>query len=59
MPTGMATSSFMPMKYHETISVFVNKGKPTFNKQNHYFSIQKPLLNKEKQTFTLQNQCFS
>ena len=33
MPTGMATSSFMPMKYHETISVFVNKGKPTFNKQ--------------------------
>ena len=33
MPTGMATSSFMPMKYHEIISVFVNKGKPTFNKQ--------------------------
>ena len=33
MPTGMATSSFMPMKYHELISVFVNKGKPTFNKQ--------------------------
>ena len=32
MPTGMATSSFMPMKYHEIISVFVNKGKPTFNK---------------------------
>lgn len=33
MPTGMAHSSYMPMKYHETISVFVNKGKPTFNKQ--------------------------
>jgi len=33
MPTGMATSSFMPMKYHEIISVFVNKGKSTFNKQ--------------------------
>jgi len=33
MPTGMATSSFMPMKYHELISIFVNKGKPTFNKQ--------------------------
>jgi len=33
MPTGMATSSFMPMKYHETISVYVNKGKTTFNKQ--------------------------
>ena len=33
MPTGMAQSSYMPMKYHETISVFVNKGKPTFNKQ--------------------------
>ena len=32
MPTGMATSSFMPMKYHETISIFVNKGKPTYNK---------------------------
>ena len=32
MPTGMATCSFMPMKYHEIISVFVNKGKPTFNK---------------------------
>ena len=33
MPTGMAQSSYMPMKYHETISIFVNKGKPTFNKQ--------------------------
>jgi site-specific DNA-methyltransferase (adenine-specific) len=33
MPSGVATSSFMPMKYHETISIFVNKGKPTFNKQ--------------------------
>lgn len=32
MPTGMATSSFMPMKYHETISIFVKKGKPTYNK---------------------------
>ena len=32
MPTGMATASFMPMKYHELIHVFVNKGKPTFNK---------------------------
>ena len=33
MPSGMATASFMPMKYHEIISIFVNKGKPTFNKQ--------------------------
>jgi len=33
MPTGMAQSSYMPMKYHETISIFINKGKPTFNKQ--------------------------
>jgi len=33
MPSGMATAKFMPMKYHEIISVFVNKGKPTFNKQ--------------------------
>jgi len=33
MPTGMATSSFMPMKYHEIISLFINNGKPTFNKQ--------------------------
>ena len=32
MPTGMAQSSYMPMKYHEIISIFVNKGKPTFNK---------------------------
>ena len=32
MPTGMATASFMPMKYHETLSVFVKTGKPTFNK---------------------------
>ena len=32
MPTGMATSSFMPMKYHEMISVFIKKGKPTYNK---------------------------
>jgi site-specific DNA-methyltransferase (adenine-specific) len=33
MPSGMATSSFMPMKYHEDICVFVKEGKPTFNKQ--------------------------
>ena len=33
MPSGMAQSSYMPMKYHEIISIFVNKGKPTFNKQ--------------------------
>jgi site-specific DNA-methyltransferase (adenine-specific) len=33
MPSGMAQSCYMPMKYHETISLFVNKGKPTFNKQ--------------------------
>ena len=33
MPSGMATSSFMPIKYHEIISIFINKGKPTFNKQ--------------------------
>ena len=32
MPSGLALSSFMPMKYHETISIFVNKSKPTFNK---------------------------
>jgi len=32
MPSGMATAKFMPMKYHEIISVFVNKSKPTFNK---------------------------
>ena len=32
MPTGMATSSFMPMKYHEIISIFVNNGKPVYNK---------------------------
>ena len=33
MPSGMATSKFMPMKYHENILIFVNNGKPTFNKQ--------------------------
>ena len=33
MPSGMVTSKFMPMKYHEIISVFVNEGKPVFNKQ--------------------------
>lgn len=33
MPTGVPQSSYMPMKYHEVISIFVNKGKPTFNKQ--------------------------
>ena len=32
MPSGMATAKFMPMKYHEIISVFVNSGKPTYNK---------------------------
>lgn len=32
MPSGMGNSSFMPMKYHETISVFVNESKPTYNK---------------------------
>ena len=31
MPSGMATSAFMPMKYHENIVVFYNK-KPTYNK---------------------------
>jgi site-specific DNA-methyltransferase (adenine-specific) len=31
MPTGVAQSSYMPMKYHENIVVFYNK-KPTFNK---------------------------
>ena len=33
MPSGMATANFMPMKYHEIISIFVNNGKPNFNKQ--------------------------
>ena len=33
MPSGMATSKFMPMKYHECLSIFVNNGKPTYNKQ--------------------------
>jgi site-specific DNA-methyltransferase (adenine-specific) len=28
----MAQNEYMPMKYHEIISVFVNKSKPTFNK---------------------------
>ena len=32
MPTGVAQSSYMPMKYHENILVF-GKGKITFNKQ--------------------------
>ena len=31
--TGALNSSFMPMKSHENIMIFVNKGKPTFNKQ--------------------------
>ena len=31
--TGALNSSFMPMKSHENIVIFVNKGKPTFNKQ--------------------------
>jgi len=31
--TGALNSSFMPMKSHENIIIFVNKGKPTFNKQ--------------------------
>jgi len=33
MPSGLATSSFMPMKYHENILVFVKESKPTFNHQ--------------------------
>ncbi len=33
MPSGMATSSFMPMKYHENIIIFIQNSKPTFNKQ--------------------------
>jgi len=33
IPTGMATSSYMPMKYHEIISIFIFNGKPCFNKQ--------------------------
>ena len=31
MPSGMATSGFMPMKYHENIVIFYDK-KPTYNK---------------------------
>ena len=30
-PSGALNASFMPMISHETISVFVKKGKPTFN----------------------------
>ncbi len=33
MPSGLASSSYMPMKYHENICIFIKKGKPTFNKQ--------------------------
>jgi site-specific DNA-methyltransferase (adenine-specific) len=33
VPTGMASSKYMPMKYHEDICVFVRKGKPTYHKQ--------------------------
>ena len=33
LPTGFATASFMPMKSHENMCVFVKHGKPTFNKQ--------------------------
>jgi len=33
MPTGFAMSKFMPMKAHENICVFVQEGKPKFNKQ--------------------------
>ena len=33
MPSGVATSKFMPMKYHEIISIFIKSGKPTFNRQ--------------------------
>ena len=33
MPTGMAQSSYMPMKYHENICLFLKNGKPVFNKQ--------------------------
>jgi site-specific DNA-methyltransferase (adenine-specific) len=31
--TGYGNSSFMPLKRHEDICVFVKSGKPTFNKQ--------------------------
>jgi site-specific DNA-methyltransferase (adenine-specific) len=33
IPTGSLTASFMPMKSHESILVFVRSGKPTYNKQ--------------------------
>ena len=32
-PSGFLNANLMPMKRHEIISVFVNKGKPTYNKQ--------------------------
>lgn len=32
-PSGFLNANLMPMKRHELISVFVNKGKPTYNKQ--------------------------
>ena len=33
LPTGFATAGFMPMKSHENVCVFVQSGKPQFNKQ--------------------------
>ena len=33
VPVGFATSSYMPMKNHEIISIFISNGKPTYNKQ--------------------------
>ena len=33
MPSGLGNATYMPMKYHEIVSIFVNKRKPTFNRQ--------------------------
>ena len=42
--TGALNSSFMPMRCHENIIIFVNKGKPTYNKQLRY---GKPYVSKQ------------
>ena len=37
--SGFLNAKLMPLKKHEIISVFVNKGKPTYNRQKHKRSI--------------------
>lgn len=47
-PSGFLNANLMPMKRHEIISVFINKGKTTYNKQMEKRNINSNSLGKKE-----------